>query len=608
MATTIQTTALDFDTIKDNLKSHISAQSEFADYDFEAAGLSNLLDVLAYNTHYNGLIANFALNEAFIGTAQIRSSVVGLAESLGYIPGSVTSAQAEVNLSVNLAGVANRPSSLSIPVGSTFTSSIDGVSYTFQTSATVTATDNGSGLYSFQTLADESDIVITEGTTQTKQFIVSPNSDDTIYVIPDASMDKSTVEVSVYLSQGSTASDVYTDALQATQILSTSKVYFLKESPNGYFELAFGNGTTLGSKLIPGNIINVEYLRSSGAAGNDGNIFTPQFQIDVNGENYNVDVTTVSSSSGGGAKETIESIRKNAPFQFSAQNRMVTSNDYSSIILRDFPTYVTDIRSYGGEDAPEPKYGVVYLSILFNDALPAATVANIKVQIRELVSRLAISSFDVEFVDPVTTYIEVESYFQYNETKTPLSRTKIEASINDVVSNYFDDNLGLFEKSFRRSNLLNDIDESSTAIFSSRADIRMQQRVTPTLTVANTFVLSYPQSIAGADDTEYTITSSFFTIDGKTCILQNRLGSTKLEVYNLTDSEVQVDNVGSFNPATGTVNISGLIPETIVGGLDYIKIKAIPADQSAITPTLNNVLVLDENASFSTGVTTAAVN
>ena len=62
MATTIKSTALDFETIKSNLKTFFKSKSEFSDYDFEGSGLSNILDVLAYNTHFNGLTANFALN------------------------------------------------------------------------------------------------------------------------------------------------------------------------------------------------------------------------------------------------------------------------------------------------------------------------------------------------------------------------------------------------------------------------------------------------------------------------------------------------------------------------------------------------------------------
>lgn len=147
MATTIKSTNLDFTSIKNNLKTFLAQQNEFADYNFEASGLSNILDVLAYNTHYNGLIANFALNESFLGTAQLRSSLVSLAEGIGYIPKSKTASRAVVTFSINLSSLAERPSTVSLAPGVRFESSIDDITYTFQTRETVTATDDGSGIY-----------------------------------------------------------------------------------------------------------------------------------------------------------------------------------------------------------------------------------------------------------------------------------------------------------------------------------------------------------------------------------------------------------------------------------------------------------------------------
>ena len=151
MATTIQSTALDFTAIKNNLKTSLTQSTEFSDYNFEASGLSNILDVLATNTHFNGLIANFALNESYLGTAQLRSSLVSLAEGIGYVPDSVNASQGIVNLTTSLAGVSDRPNKITIPSGFTFNTTVDGVSYTFQTQEDISATDDGNGSYVFQT-------------------------------------------------------------------------------------------------------------------------------------------------------------------------------------------------------------------------------------------------------------------------------------------------------------------------------------------------------------------------------------------------------------------------------------------------------------------------
>ena len=606
MATSINSTALDFNTIKQNLKDYLSTKTEFDGYEFEASGLSNILDVLAYNTHQNALIANFAINESYLGTAQLRSSMVSLAETIGYIPGSMSSSEATLNISVSLSGVTGRPNLITIPAGKKFLGSVDGVAYTFQTKEVLVAYDDGDGLYSFTNLNDSSDIVVYEGTAKTKKFIVGPYADDTIYVIPDSNLDLSSVLVRVYHSSSSSNYSEYTNILEATEVSNTSKYYYMKESPNGYYELTFGDGKTLGMIPTAGNIIEVSYLSVSGPAANGAIKLSAVSGISVGTTTYPLSVVTINPSAGGSEKESIESIRKNAPFQFASQNRMVTVSDYASTIIRNYPTIITDIRAFGGEEADKPKFGVVYLSVLFNDDLSDETITSTKTSILDLVSRLAIASFGVEFIDPITTYIETQVYFQYNPALTNNSRNTMQNLVDTTVKTYFTNNTGKFDQSFRRSNVLTLVDESDLSILSSRMDVKMQRRIEPILTAANEFSLVYPQEIAPPDDANRIITSSPFRIGNQIVSIKNKLGSTKLQVY--AGNDVIVDNVGYYEPATGTVVISGLIPSTIVGEISYIKISVVPANQSAIVPTINNILVYDEEASSATAVITTAEN
>ena len=101
MATKLEISELDFDGIKDNLKTFLSQQDEFTDYDFEGSGMSVLLDVLAYNTHYLGYNANMLANEMFIDSADLRSSVVSKAKQVGYTPTSTTASTATIDVLVN---------------------------------------------------------------------------------------------------------------------------------------------------------------------------------------------------------------------------------------------------------------------------------------------------------------------------------------------------------------------------------------------------------------------------------------------------------------------------------------------------------------------------
>lgn len=607
MATTIKSTALDFNSIKNNLKTFLQDKEEFTDYNFEASGLSNLLDVLAYNTHYNALIANFALNESFLSTAQLRSSVVSLSEGIGYIPRTKTAARATVNLSVNTGNLAGRPATITLAAGTTFTSTVDSVVYTFQTRQAIVATDDGNGYYEFQTQDGDNDIIIYEGISKTKSFFVGTDAANTIYIIPDETLDAESVVVKVYDTATSTTYTTFNNIINATFIDANSTLYILKESPNGYYELAFGDGTTLGRTPSAGNKVVVEYLSTAGLDANQAAIFKASNRIEVtDGNDYNLNVTTISNAAGGNSKESIESIRKNAPFQYASQNRMVTAADYSTLILRNFSSLIKDIKAWGGEDALKPEFGVVYMSIVFNDNVTQAQIDSTKLQVIDLADQLSVISFDLKFDDPVETFIETGLFFQFNPRLTSVNLNVIRAEIDTVVSNYFAENTGKFERAFRRSNLLTLVDEVSPAVLSSRAEIKMQQRFVPLIDNLNSVDLRFPVDIAKADDENYIVTSSPFKYQGRVCNIRNRLSSTTLEVIVLSDLSVAVDNVGSFNPVTGTVNIVGLRPEEIIGGEDYIKISAVPANQSAIAPVRNDILKRDAVNSFITPVVVTA--
>lgn len=603
MATTIKSTNLDFTSIKNNLKTFLAQHDEFADYNFEASGLSNILDVLAYNTHYNGLIANFALNESFLGTAQLRSSLVSLAEGIGYIPKSKTASRAVVTFSINLSSLAERPSTVSLAPGVRFESSIDDITYTFQTRETVTATDDGSGIYRFKTTTGSSNITIYQGTQRTKTFIADAITQDALYIIPDKDLDLDTAIVRVYETPSSVAFATYQNIKDATLINAQTALYVLKEAPNEYYELSFGDGVTFGVTPKAGYKIEVDYLSVAGPAANDGAVFSPITQVQVGSNSYNISAATVTNSLGGDLKETNQSIRTNAPFQYATQNRMVTSDDYSSLVLRNFSTLIKDIKSFGGEDALKPEFGAVYMSIVFEDDVPASTQATTKNSIQDLVDQLSVVSFRLRFVDPVTTFIETNTFFQFNPKLTTLSLNSITDSVNTVVRDYFTTSTGKFGQAYRRSNLLTLIDQVSPAVLSSRMEVKMQQRVIPRLDAQNDFNLRFPTSLAAPDDEIFTVNSTAFNIDGRACKIRNKLNSNKLQVVTLDGSSVVVDNVGSYDAANGRLSLVGWQPNSIIGGVNYIKISVLPANQSAIAPVREDILQFDEDPSFASAVT-----
>ena len=600
--TTIKSTALDFTAIKNNLKVFLSQQDEFTDYNFEASGLSSVLDVLAYNTHYNGLIANFALNESYLGTAQLRSSLVSLAEGIGYIPDSMNASQGIINLSLNLESLTNRPTVVTLPSGVKFDAVVDGTSYVFQTQEEIKARDNGSGSYSFTTADNVADIKVFEGTSTTKTFNITAQTENAAYIIPDEKIDIDTAIVRSFETSSSTAFVTFTDLRKATSLTSSSTVYILKETPKGEYELTFGNRTVLGRSPVAGNKVTVEYLSVSGADANGAKVFTPQSQVTVNDQNFTLQVSTVSNSFGGSDKETMESIRTTAPFQYATQNRAVTAEDYATLTQRNFGSLLQDISSFGGEDALEPEFGVIFLSLLFSNAIENDTISGeaikqaTKDSIVSLFKDLSVASFDIKFTDPIISFIETNVFFQFNPNLTTLTENTIKDNVQNTVAQYFADNTGKFKQSFRRSNLLTLIDALSPAILSSRMEVKMQRRFTPTLTAIQNHTLRYPQNIADTDDVNFRVTSTPFTFSGKTCIVRNRLNSNILEVFDTVNTEVIVDNIGSY--ATDTVSIVGLQVDAIPSGDTFIKVSVVPENQSFVTPLRQDVLNHDVSNSL----------
>lgn len=462
--TTFQTTQLDFDTIKNNLKTYFKRQSEFSDYDFEASGLSNILDVLAYNTHYNALFSNFALNEAYLSSAQLRSSVVSIAQTLGYNVRSRTASVANVQLSLNLSAAAVKPTAITLPTGFKFTASVDGVSYTFQTRSSYTATNDGSGIYNFVTSDGSTEIPIYEGTNRTKTFIVQEDNERQVYLIPDSTIDTSQAIVQVYDTFSSTSFTSYTNIIGATNITSESTFFKIYETPNGFYELTFGDGITTGQKPTVGNRVTIDYLSCVGPGANRAAAFSPVSQITVNGINYDVGVVVSSASHGGAFRQTIESIRQNAPLGFAAQQRLVTAEDYKTTILSKwrelYTQYVHPAGFYlGGEVLAE---GVVNLgALIMPDALLDSAAGEIAVGGIE--GEEAAITFDMTN-DPLTVFIS-------SPDSDTLYRTSTEKNIAlyefDSGGNVADQYSSIFELAQAGSFFYSDSDSSGVVRLSN---------------------------------------------------------------------------------------------------------------------------------------------
>jgi len=596
MATTIKSTQLDFDTIKSKLKDFLKQQTEFADYDFEASGLSNILDVLAYNTHFTGLNANFALNESFINTAQLRSSVAALAEGLGYVPRSFVSPEAALNLSISIT-TTPRPSAIILPRNTQFTTSVDGTSFTFQTREAFTANDNGSGTYQFLNDTSGTGIPVFEGTEKTKTFFVGETSDTQIYVIPDVTIDTTTIRVRVFPTASSTTFDTYTDIKKAVRIENDSTFFQIKEVPNGFYELIFGDGTTTGKAPVSGNKVIVDYLSTQGSAANTASTFTPSSTLTINSVAYNITTVTESNAAGGAFKESIESIRQNAPIAFTSQRRLVTAEDYKGQILANFNAFLDDVTSYGGADNVPAVYGRVYVGLKFKSGITDSTQQTVKNQIKtDLTDNMSVMSITTEFVDPVTSNLQLTTTFNLDPDLTSSTAQSVQNLVQARINTFFSTNLERFNKVFRRSNLLTIIDALDPAILNSKIDVKMVQTFVPTNNISLNYDIIFPVKLSVPAADLPVLTSSGFTFNSQQCFLQNKLNSTKIQIVSV-DGTIENDNVGTYNQETGTVSLVGFKPSAIDGS--FISLTVTPANQNTIRPLRNYVLGIDTSTSTS---------
>lgn len=596
----ITSSSLDFDTIKQALKTKLQASSEFADYDFEGSGLSNILDVLAYNTHLNGLVANIAVNETFLNSAQLRSSVVSHAETIGYYPHSKIASLATISVSVATTDTVTAQATL--PANTTFTGTIGDTSYTFQTLEEFTANNDGAGNFSFLNSSGTASLSIKEGTLKTKTFIVGDTTEEQVYIIPDAELDKTTLKVNVFDTTTSSTFTTYSNVEDTVRIESDSTIYIIRETPNGFFELIFGEGNVLGQSPSAGNKIEVTYLVSNGADANGITSFAADDDITIDGTDYALSVTTLTTSAAGDAKESISSIKRNAPLAFASQQRLVTADDYTAIIGQRFSELIDDVIAWGGEDNVPAIFGRVYVSIDFKDNIPEAVKTATKNTISSTISEnLAVMSIDTVFADPASTFLELAVEFDFDPELTNVTLDTTQANIRSAISSFFSTNLGKFNKTFRQSSLITEIDALSPAILNSSMTVKAQRRFTPTLSTIGNYTIDFPIAIAAPDDVNRILTSTSITYDGKTAILRNRLSSTTIEVFDTVNSVVIEDNVGSYNQTTGVITLTGFGAKLSAYAGDAIKISVTPANQQTIKPLRNYILEVDLSQTTASG-------
>ena len=487
--TTLTVTDLDFDSIKNNLKIFLRSQTRFQDFDFEGSGMSVLLDLLAYNTHYNAYYLNMIANEMFLDTSKLRQSTVSHAKLINYVPES--SHGAETKLNIRVTPSVNEDQGVSTLTLDKYTKvfggSLDGVNYPFVVSDSYTV-DKDANSFLF------SNVTIKQGEVVTRQFLMDSTNTKRRFEIPSASVDLNTVIVTVQESSSNTDTFVYNIAEDLTEITRDSKVYFIEENEDGNYRVYFGDDV-IGKKPTNGNIINITYIDSVGSIANKINVFT--VSANVGSFNDNVRVSSTGATYSGTEKETIEQVKYHAPYFYTAQNRAVTIYDYETLITKDYPN-IDSVAVWGGEDNVPVVYGKVFLSLktkenFFLSNLEKENIKNSLIENRNVLTVLP------EIVDPSYTYIFVRGSVYYDPTLTQYTSAQIRSFVVASIEDYKIDYLGKFRSGFQKSVIQQYIQDSEKYITGYDIKVILQKRIPITLSQTKSYTIDYGIPIKKGD-------------------------------------------------------------------------------------------------------------
>lgn len=537
---------LDFNTIKDNLKAFLKDQSEFTDYDFEGSGMSVLLDLLAYNTHYMGYYLNMVSNEMFIDTAISRGSVVSHAKLLGYVPRSRISAKATLNLTVTpTTNDAN--GSIVIPRFTRFLSETkDGVNYIFVNPSTRTVSKNTvTGLFNVENLE------IKEGQPVSISFTYdSTNNTKQVFELPDIGIDTSTLTVAVQQSGQNSNLENYIISQDATNVDANAAVYYLEENKNGKYQIYFGDGV-IGKKLTDGNIVIVSYIIANGTAANGLTSFR---LLDTFLAGSSVAITTVSASTSGAFEESIDQIRFTAPKAYISQNRAITKNDYIALINRDYP-YFEAVNVWGGEENVPPVYGKVFFTAkpLGGYEITTAEVNNV---INNIIKPFSVLTVLPEYVPANYNYINITTSVNFDPTRTSKTAEEIHSSVLSCIRGFANTNLNTFNSSFKISQLQRAIDDCDTSITSNEVNVVLEKRFAPDITKAASYVLNYGTEIKQGTTTDKIFSTPSFDYYDSANTLRKCYLEEVLQSFTGVES-IDVITAGSEYVTTPTVTIEG---------------------------------------------------
>lgn len=569
---------LEFAEIKTALKDYMRAQSDFTDYDFEGSALSQILDVMAYNTYYTAFNTNMVVNELFLDSSTLRDNVVSLAKQIGYKPQSATAPNATVDLTATYSGGGTAPDTFVLQKGTGFVTNFDDVLYQY-----VTIDDQEVPVVNG--VATWSGLTLYEGTLLNQSFTINTTLQNQRFVLNNNNLDVSSIRVKVFPSINQTSFKTYASADNILNLDGTSEVFFVEEIEDENFELFFGDGV-FGKKLENGNVVEVSYLTTTAGKSNGAKTFTFSGIIFEKGNTtaipYTTSHTTVSASSGGASAESISSIKTSAPKAYASQDRAVTSADYQSIIKKIYPA-VADIITFGGEEDNPPEFGKVKVAIKPQNAIALSSFT--KSDIAKKLKDYTVASVTPVVIDPSILYIELDSTVSYKSSKTTLTKAELQTKAIAAVEGYISlSETEKFNGKFRHSKFASVIDNADISFTSNVTNVTLRKDFYPTLNSTFYYELCYLNQFKDSCDASVLKSTGFIVSEypSFTVYLEDDTKG-KIDLYrlnSLTGEKIYlVKGVGDINYTKGEIQLYNL---TIIKGSftdNKIELRVEPASR-----------------------------
>jgi len=578
-------TTLDFETVKDNLKEYLKAQDIFKDYDFEASNINVLLDVLAYNTNINSFYLNMISNEMFLDSALLRDSVASHAKELNYLPRSFRSAVADVDITLQ----SNR-SSVVIPRGTTFTGTVGNRNFTFTTAENINV-GGTDGVFV------ANNVLLYEGDYSQDSYVVDYEN-PVKYKITSKTVDTNSIAVSVIEDNGENIL-TYQRSETLFDLDSQSQVFFIQPSDNETYEIVFGDGV-IGRRPKNRSAVIIQYRSCNGELPNGVRTFIADGDI---AGSSNITVTTNSPASGGAIPESIESIKQNAPRAFTTQERVVTTDDYETLLKTNF-SEVNAVSAYGGEEAVPPQFGKVIIAVDLKttDELPPSR----RTAYRNFIKPRSPLSIDPVFVSPDFTYVQVNTNAKYNINETSLSQSDIESIVASAIQNFNIVNLNGFNKTLFYSNLVSSIDESQAAIVSNDTELFAVKLFEPFVGQSRNYDIDFGMSLndiigqlaeTRPNNEISVLRSTPFFFNGVECFLEDDGNGLMRIMTNQQEARSLIREIGTVDYQSGLVKLENFRPQSIIGEQIELRARTLERDITSQRRTILSIRDVDINVS-----------